>query len=883
MNPGLLLLPIFELTRVAVMQPNIDSVAVAGSWNGWAPQALVQSPDTAGLWETEVELSPGTYEYRFLVNGHHWIKDPRNPRYGGSHSNSLLRVGYENHPRLAVDSPIPGEVLRVQPFGISLRYTPGADGAPPDPERCMLRLGARTFALHPSIRQGTLLRCTVDSLPEGEIMLHASARSMAGHGDSLSYMLLVNRRNQSPKARTAGLVFARPKWPIELDGGGSYDPDGEALQEFSWTVVEHPSLPILDGADTPYPKIVPKPGTTRLVLRVSDGQLWSEPDTLLLVCGGPPVTPVHFVLAPEESTWDSLQILEACVLGSWNGWRMGRNPLTCRPDGVWEAWLAPDPGIHEYQFCINRTLRIRDAARHVLGKNSLLVVRDVGSAPAFDFIQEPNGRWRMETPSNVEASANVFVWPGSMEPIPMDPATALSFPTSEEPITRMLVSSRDPAHYFPPLSLLESRTEGDSTLLTVLHEPPSWARDAIICWVPRQRFLKTITSLSTLAMFGVNTIWLPPILPGPLPHGYGPTDHFSLDPSLGTMDDLRRLIHQAHGLGQKVILDFVANHTSDQAPRYLSAGDPRSTWHRWYRWSQGRSPAHWFHWDQLVNLDLTNPAARHHLLACAAYWQQMGFDGYRLDLAWALPLPFIHQLREQSRIHRPDFLLLGEVIPREPRFHYAALDMSYDTDFYGLMLDLLKGAVLTEEIPAHWARITSRYPRESVGMTYLENHDTPPLARQFSLEQCAVAGLWLFTWPGAPMILQPGHAQGAEELPIQTMENLIHLRRSFLALRGATVQWLHAAQGVLVYLRPGDAPCVVVLNFASQVRQITLNDLPGSNNRANLWEPVMHVGIPPALNQRGSMLRIQCPGLSGVVLVPEEFSAHFSRHGNSTR
>ena len=74
--------------------PNASSVSLAGTFNDWDPtvQPLVKGDD--GLWRTSIELEPGEYVYKFVVDGT-WMEDPGNPDtvddgYGGV--NSVLSV-----------------------------------------------------------------------------------------------------------------------------------------------------------------------------------------------------------------------------------------------------------------------------------------------------------------------------------------------------------------------------------------------------------------------------------------------------------------------------------------------------------------------------------------------------------------------------------------------------------------------------------------------------------------------------------------------------------------------------------------------------------------------------------------------------------------------
>jgi hypothetical protein len=65
-------------------------VCLAGSFNNWRPENAEMDPLGAGKWAKDLALPPGTYEYRFVVDGQ-WLMDPRaalhvpNP-YGGENS-----------------------------------------------------------------------------------------------------------------------------------------------------------------------------------------------------------------------------------------------------------------------------------------------------------------------------------------------------------------------------------------------------------------------------------------------------------------------------------------------------------------------------------------------------------------------------------------------------------------------------------------------------------------------------------------------------------------------------------------------------------------------------------------------------------------------------
>lgn len=74
--------------------PSAATVAIAGTFNDWRPQATPMVAVGGGRWVKDLALPPGTYEYLLVVDGR-WLADPLaketvpNP-FGGV--NSVVRV-----------------------------------------------------------------------------------------------------------------------------------------------------------------------------------------------------------------------------------------------------------------------------------------------------------------------------------------------------------------------------------------------------------------------------------------------------------------------------------------------------------------------------------------------------------------------------------------------------------------------------------------------------------------------------------------------------------------------------------------------------------------------------------------------------------------------
>ena len=134
---------------------------------------------------------------------------------------------------------------------------------------------------------------------------------------------------------------------------------------------------------------------------------------------------------------------------------------------------------------------------------------------------------------------------------------------------------------------------------------PAWAHEAVVYHIFVDRFTGIenrwltpeemnrftggtlrgiIDELAYIADLGVTTIWLSPIFRTPTYHGYDTTDYYTVDPRFGSNDDLRELVMAAHAQGLRVLLDFVANHTSTEFVPFVGAqADANSPYRDWFR------------------------------------------------------------------------------------------------------------------------------------------------------------------------------------------------------------------------------------------------------------------------------------------------------------
>ena len=64
---------LFDLTA-----NDATSVILSSSFNDWKPGELALQSNGEGTWRLSVDLAPGEYEYRFIVDGE-WQDDPACP------------------------------------------------------------------------------------------------------------------------------------------------------------------------------------------------------------------------------------------------------------------------------------------------------------------------------------------------------------------------------------------------------------------------------------------------------------------------------------------------------------------------------------------------------------------------------------------------------------------------------------------------------------------------------------------------------------------------------------------------------------------------------------------------------------------------------------
>lgn len=295
----------------------------------------------------------------------------------------------------------------------------------------------------------------------------------------------------------------------------------------------------------------------------------------------------------------------------------------------------------------------------------------------------------------------------------------------------------------------------------VTFENAAWTRDAVIYQINTRQFTREGTfraaqeHLPRLAEMGVDIVWLMPIHPigtvnrkGALGSPYAVRDYRAVNPDLGSEADLRAFIDQAHALGMKVILDWVANHSAWDNP--LTTSHPE-----WYQ----RSPEGTFmppegtDWSDVVAFDYANPALRGYMADSLAYWvREFGIDGYRADVAGYVPLDFWEAARRELDAIKPVFML-AEWEQRD--LHARAFDATYAWEWKQVMQRVARGQADAGAMRGYYAGQNVTWPRAAYRMVYTDNHDQNAwdgVAAQIYGPAYEAAIALSFAGPGMPLI-----------------------------------------------------------------------------------------------------------------------------------
>lgn len=261
--------------------------------------------------------------------------------------------------------------------------------------------------------------------------------------------------------------------------------------------------------------------------------------------------------------------------------------------------------------------------------------------------------------------------------------------------------------------------------------------------------------LGYLHDLGVTSLWLTPVWKNANSdyHGYHVVDFYALDDHMGSMREYQDLVADAHKLGMKVLIDFVANHTGPNHPwandpptptwfhgspahhldpAYVFSGlvDPHASPREWRATVEG-----WFA-GKLPDLNTDDPPLGLYLAQNAMWWVEMAqLDGLRLDTFPYCSREFWSGWHERLRQVYPHINTIGEVADRDStitsffeggRKRFDGIDSGLATVFDFPLENALRDVVIKGEPMQKIIDVLKHdelYPRPEMLVTFFGNHD----------------------------------------------------------------------------------------------------------------------------------------------------------------
>jgi 1,4-alpha-glucan branching enzyme len=389
---------------------------------------------------------------------------------------------------------------------------------------------------------------------------------------------------------------------------------------------------------------------------------------------------------------------------------------------------------------------------------------------------------------------------------------------------------------------------------------PEWSKNAVIYQINTRQFTSEGTfkaaqkELPRLKDLGIDILWLMPIHPigeknrkGTLGSPYAVKDYYGVNPEFGNEQDLKNFINEAHNLGMKVILDWVANHTAWD--NVLVETHPE-----WYQRDHNGNfrPTPWWDWDDIINLDYGQPGLRKYMTEAMSYWvKEFDVDGYRCDVAGFVPVDFWNNARKTLDSIKPVFML-AEWESRD--LHAQAFDMTYAWSWNETVHHICKGKADLNKLFVYYSWNESAYPKNAMRMTHIANHDSNAwegtMFENFGDGLEAVIALSV-VGEGMPMVYNGMEAGNDKRLAFFEKDPIVWkvhefndlFKDLFALLKNNSALW-HAKWGATMIKVPNNAPTEVfsfvrqnennkvfaVFNFSDKVQTVQFEDTLFSGN-----------------------------------------------------
>ncbi len=209
-----------------------------------------------------------------------------------------------------------------------------------------------------------------------------------------------------------------------------------------------------------------------------------------------------------------------------------------------------------------------------------------------------------------------------------------------------------------------------------------------------------ISRLDHIASLGVDIIWVCPVYRSPNDdNGYDISDYRDIMREFGNMGDFDRLLSEVHARGMRLIMDLVANHSSDEHAWFQesrkSKDNPYRDYYYWRPGKDGGPPNNWksffggsaWEYDEVTgeyylhlftkkqaDLNWENEKVRKAIHDIMRFWFDKGVDGFRMDVISLIS----KRLEFPDAPEQPFGDTIREFYANGPRIHEFLQEMNHE-------------------------------------------------------------------------------------------------------------------------------------------------------------------------------------------------------------
>jgi len=356
-------------------------------------------------------------------------------------------------------------------------------------------------------------------------------------------------------------------------------------------------------------------------------------------------------------------------------------------------------------------------------------------------------------------------------------------------------------------------------------------------YTPEGSFNAFAAHLPRLKEMGIDILWLMPVTPisiterqGSLGSYYACSSYTDINPEFGSHADFTALVEQAHALGMKLIIDWVANHTGYD--HHWTRSHPE-----WYIKDKEGNFTERNGWKDVIDLDFSQVAMRKALIEAMQYWvKEFNIDGFRCDMAHLVPLDFWIDARTACDAIKPLYWLAE---CEEVNYHQA-FDTSYAWWWMHTTEKFVKAQAGLHDV-REVLHAYSQYPQGASKLFFTSNHDENSWNgteyEKYGL--CAKAwAVFTCTWQGMLLIYSGQENPNLKRLAFfdkdliewktepalhQFYQQLLALRKNNKAItEGETFILPTESSSIMAYLRRKNNDLVLVLLNLSEKERATI-------------------------------------------------------------